>query len=116
MNKTDALSSIPWWVVTDLDGTLMDHAYNWEPEREAIRGLQLQGIPVIPCTSKTAEEVKSFRAAAGLSEALEFALCAPFCVSAATLARSRQSAWFRCRSGQPYGSPARRRGQQGSSP
>nr|MCH9772843.1 HAD hydrolase family protein [Cyanobacteriota bacterium] len=68
MNKTDALPSIPWWVVTDLDGTLMDHAYNWEPAREAIRGLQLQGIPVIPCTSKTAEEVKSFRAAAGLKD------------------------------------------------
>ena len=68
MKTTDALSSIPWWVVTDLDGTLMDHAYNWEPAREAIRGLQLQGIPVIPCTSKTAEEVKSFRAAAGLKD------------------------------------------------
>jgi mannosyl-3-phosphoglycerate phosphatase len=68
MNKTEALSSTPWWVVTDLDGTLMDHAYNWAPAREAIRGLQLQGIPVIPCTSKTAEEVKSFRAAAGLKD------------------------------------------------
>ena len=68
MNKTDSLNSIPWWVVTDLDGTLMDHAYNWEPAREAIRGLQLQGIPVIPCTSKTAEEAKRFRAAAGLKD------------------------------------------------
>ena len=189
MNRTDALSSIPWWVVTDLDGTLMDHAYNWEPAREAIRGLQLQGIPVIPCTSKTAEEVKSFRAAAGLKdpfivenggavhgetsdgeswelalgcpvaelrpvlqeleqllseplqpidalsdqEALDFLglqgealqlackrrwslpFVPPLCVSAATVARPRQPAWFRCCSGQPYGSLTRRRGQQGSS-
>ena len=68
MKTTDALSPIPWWVVTDLDGTLMDHAYNWEPAREVIRGLQLEGIPVIPCTSKTAEEVKRFRAAAGLKD------------------------------------------------
>ena len=45
MKTTDALSPIPWWVVTDLDGTLMDHAYNWEPAREAIRGLQLEGNP-----------------------------------------------------------------------
>ncbi len=68
MTKTDALCSIPWWVVTDLDGTLMDHDYNWEPAREAIRGLQLKGIPVIPCTSKTAVEVKHFRAAVGLKD------------------------------------------------
>ena len=68
MNKPDAASSAPWWVVTDLDGTLMDHCYNWRPALEAIRCLQAQRIPVIPCTSKTAEEVRSFRAAAGLRD------------------------------------------------
>ena len=68
MSNTDSLSSIPWWVVTDLDGTLMDHAYNWEPAREAICRLQSQGIPVIPCTSKTAEEVACFRDEAGLRD------------------------------------------------
>ena len=57
-----------WWVVTDLDGTLLDHHYDWTPAAEAIRWLQRQGIPVIPCTSKTAEEVRRFRQDAGLSD------------------------------------------------
>ena len=57
-----------WWVVTDLDGTLLDHHYDWTPAAEAIRWLQQQGIPVIPCTSKTAEEVRRFRQDAGLSD------------------------------------------------
>ena len=50
-----------WWVVTDLDGTLMDHRYDWSPAESTIRWLQSLGVPVIPCTSKTAEEVRSFR-------------------------------------------------------
>lgn len=50
-----------WWVVTDLDGTLMDHHYDWSPAESTIRWLQALGVPVIPCTSKTAEEVRSFR-------------------------------------------------------
>ncbi|AII41867.1 hypothetical protein KR100_00390 [Synechococcus sp. KORDI-100] len=57
-----------WWVVTDLDGTLLDHRYDWTPAAEAIRWLQRQGIPVIPCTSKTAEEVRRFRQDADLSD------------------------------------------------
>ena len=58
----------PWWVVTDLDGTLMDHHYDWSPARAAIQRLQRSGIPVIPCTSKTAEEVLRFRQQAGLND------------------------------------------------
>ena len=50
-----------WWIVTDLDGTLLDHSYSWEPARTTLRWLQEQQIPVIPCTSKTAEEVRGFR-------------------------------------------------------
>ena len=57
-----------WWVVTDLDGTLLDHAYDWTPAETALRWLQQRGIPVIPCTSKTAEEVRQFRAAAQLND------------------------------------------------
>jgi mannosyl-3-phosphoglycerate phosphatase len=57
-----------WWVVTDLDGTLLDHHYDWSPAAEAIRWLQERRIPVIPCTSKTAEEVRRFRQDAGLSD------------------------------------------------
>ena len=57
-----------WWVVTDLDGTLMDHHYDWSAAMEAIRCLQRHGIPVIPCTSKTAEEVLRFRELADLHD------------------------------------------------
>ena len=57
-----------WWIVTDLDGTLLDHSYSWEPARTTLRWLQEQQIPVIPCTSKTAEEVRGFRDDAGLRD------------------------------------------------
>ena len=57
-----------WWVVTDLDGTLMDHHYDWSAAMDAIRCLQRHGIPVIPCTSKTAEEVLRFRELADLHD------------------------------------------------
>ena len=57
-----------WWVVTDLDGTLMDHRYDWAPALDTIRLLQRRGIPVIPCTSKTAEEVRRFREQTGLRD------------------------------------------------
>ncbi len=49
------------WVVTDVDGTLMDHSYNLTPARETIKTLQKLFIPVILCTSKTAAEVKVIR-------------------------------------------------------
>ena len=56
------------WVITDLDGTLLDHSYSWEPARTTVTLLKDQGIPVIPCTSKTAEEVRLFRQDAGLND------------------------------------------------
>ena len=56
------------WVVTDLDGTLLDHSYSWEPARSTMDALKQQGVLVIPCTSKTAEEVRAFRQDAGLSD------------------------------------------------
>ncbi len=62
------ISQSSWWVVTDLDGTLMDHHYDWSAAIDAIRCLQRRGIPVIPCTSKTAEEVLGFREAADLHD------------------------------------------------
>ena len=60
--------SCRWWVVTDLDGTLMDHHYDWSPAAPVLRSLQRAGVPVIPCTSKTAEEVERFRADAQLRD------------------------------------------------
>ncbi|CZB12883.1 HAD-IIB family hydrolase [Candidatus Synechococcus spongiarum] len=56
-----------WLVVTDLDGTLLDHAYDFSAAAPLLRVLEEQGVPVVPCTSKTAEEVEQFQAAAGLS-------------------------------------------------
>ena len=55
----DRNSSI--WVVTDVDGTLMDHSYDLTPAKETIKSLQELSIPVILCTSKTAAEVKVIR-------------------------------------------------------
>lgn len=48
------------WVVTDLDGTLLDHHYCWDAAKPTLAWLKHLGIPVIPCTSKTAEEVRRF--------------------------------------------------------
>jgi len=50
-----------YWVVSDVDGTLMDHSYDLSPARETINKLQKLSIPVILCTSKTASEVKVIR-------------------------------------------------------
>ena len=49
------------WVVTDLDGTLLDHHYDWSAAKATLTWLKQIGISVIPCTSKTAEEVRRFR-------------------------------------------------------
>ena len=49
------------WIVSDVDGTLMDHSYDLSPARETIKKLQILSIPVILCTSKTAAEVKVIR-------------------------------------------------------
>ena len=50
-----------YWIVTDLDGTLMDENYDISPARETLKCLAELDIPVIPCTSKTASEVRYFR-------------------------------------------------------
>ena len=49
------------WIVSDVDGTLMDHSYDLSPARETIKKLQKLSIPVILCTSKTAAEVNVIR-------------------------------------------------------
>ena len=56
------------WVVTDVDGTLMDHSYDLTPAKETIKTLQELLIPVILCTSKTASEVKVIRKDLNLSD------------------------------------------------
>ncbi len=53
-----------WIVVTDLDGTLLDHhSYSWEPASEALALLKKQQIPLVLCSSKTAAEMDSIRLA-----------------------------------------------------
>ena len=55
-----------YWIVTDLDGTLMDEDYDISPARKTLNLLSELAIPVIPCTSKTASEVRHFRNENGL--------------------------------------------------
>ena len=56
------------WVVSDVDGTLMDHSYDLTPAKETIEKLQKLSIPVILCTSKTASEVKVIRKELNLTD------------------------------------------------
>ena len=57
-----------FWIVTDLDGTLMDENYDISPAKKTLNMLSEMNIPVIPCTSKTASEVRYFREENGLSD------------------------------------------------
>ena len=51
-------------VFTDLDGSLLDEqTYSWAPAQEALEGLRARGIPVVPCSSKTREEIDALVAA-----------------------------------------------------
>ncbi|MBO8217166.1 mannosyl-3-phosphoglycerate phosphatase-related protein YedP [Prochlorococcus marinus] len=56
------------WVVSDVDGTLMDHSYDLSPAKETIKKLQKLSIPVILCTSKTASEVRVIRKELNLTD------------------------------------------------
>ncbi len=56
------------WIVSDVDGTLMDHSYDLTPAKETIKYLQKLSIPVILCTSKTAAEVQVIRKDLNLSD------------------------------------------------
>ena len=56
------------WVVSDVDGTLMDHSYDLTPAKETIEILKKLSIPVILCTSKTASEVRVIRKELNLTD------------------------------------------------
>ncbi len=56
------------WVVSDVDGTLMDHSYDLTPAKETIKTLKELSVPVILCTSKTAAEVKVIRKELNLTD------------------------------------------------
>ncbi len=56
-------------LVTDLDGTLLDHdTYSFRPALPAIRSLQSRKIPIVFCTSKTREETIVLQETLGISD------------------------------------------------
>jgi mannosyl-3-phosphoglycerate phosphatase len=62
-------SGVSWIVVTDLDGTLLDHhSYSYAPAQSAMDRLAEQGIPLILNTSKTRSELVELRCSLGNHE------------------------------------------------
>lgn len=61
-------TAIPAVVITDLDGTLLDHhSYDWQPARPALEALRERKIPVVFNTSKTLEESRQLQREMGIS-------------------------------------------------
>lgn len=56
------------WIVSDIDGTFMDHQYDFTPALPTIELLKKNQIPLIFCTSKTAAEVKKLRNEIGIND------------------------------------------------
>lgn len=57
----------PKVIVTDLDGTLLDHhTYDWTSAEGALTKAHDLGIPIVPCTSKTFAETRPIADAIGL--------------------------------------------------
>jgi|Deesub1362B_J571_1020462.scaffolds.fasta_scaffold00082_25 mannosyl-3-phosphoglycerate phosphatase len=48
-------------IFTDLDGTLLDEHYSFEPAKEALEELQRRDIPLVLCSSKTRAEIEHYR-------------------------------------------------------
>ena len=49
-------------VITDLDGTLLDHdSYSWSEAAPAVEALRTAGIPLVLCSSKTRAEMEELR-------------------------------------------------------
>ncbi|CAM3832022.1 HAD-IIB family hydrolase [Vreelandella rituensis] len=67
--SSEALALQPRLVLTDLDGSLLDHhSYEASPAKPWLTRLKQLGIPVIPVTSKTRAEVSPLREALGLTD------------------------------------------------
>jgi mannosyl-3-phosphoglycerate phosphatase len=73
MNREFKLSQRPsqrWVVITDLDGTLLDHfTYDYKPALPALNRLSESEIPVVFCSSKTAAEIREWQRRIGVSGA-----------------------------------------------
>ena len=60
--------SDPLMIVTDLDGSLLDHhTYSWQPAQSWLDRLTAADIPVVICSSKTAAEIIPLQRALGIS-------------------------------------------------
>ncbi len=60
-----------WMVVTDLDGTLLDHDdYSWEPAAASVATLADHEVPLILASSKTLAEMRRLAGELGLTQPL----------------------------------------------
>ena len=67
--KTMSSSNVQWLVVTDLDGTLLNHdSYSFDAAKNAIVRLQKKNIPVILNTSKTYAETVTILQTLGIND------------------------------------------------
>lgn len=58
-----------WVVFTDLDATLLEaRTYSFEAARPALGELRRRGIPLVPCSSKTAAEILHVQALLGFAD------------------------------------------------
>jgi mannosyl-3-phosphoglycerate phosphatase len=61
--------SARWVVFTDLDATLLEaRTYSFEAARPALAELRRRGIPLVPCSSKTAAEILHVQALLGFPD------------------------------------------------
>lgn len=56
------------FVISDLDGTLLDESYSFEGAEEALKLLREKNIPLILCSSKTRAEIELYRERLSLKE------------------------------------------------
>ena len=60
-------------VVTDLDGTLLDHStYSFKPALPALGRLRREKVPIVFCSSKTAPEIQRIQEKTGVHDAFIF--------------------------------------------
>lgn len=58
-----------WMVVSDLDGTLLDHdSYSWRPAAAEVARLINHGVPLVLASSKTLAEMRGLAAEMGLHD------------------------------------------------
>ncbi len=60
-------------VVTDLDGTLLDHStYSFAPALPALKRLKQEAVPIVFCSSKTSPEIRRIQQEIGVEDPFIF--------------------------------------------